>query len=108
MVRLSDAGWSVPRIARHVQRSEATVRTTLKRFLAGGFTALPDAPHLGQQSKLTPAILEAIRETLRQSGRTWSAPQLADWVAEQHGVRRSPAHLGRMLNRAGITYQRTS
>ena len=49
MVRLGDGGLSVPQIARLVHISEEQVRYWVKRFLAGGFDALPDAPHLGQR-----------------------------------------------------------
>ena len=107
MVRLSDAGFSVPQIARLVQMSEEQVRYWVKRFLTGGFDALPDAPHLGQQSALTPAILESVRAQLRQGGRTWTAHQIADWIAEVHGVRRSADRVGRMLRRARFSYKRT-
>ena len=108
MLRLADAGWSVPRIAKHLQRSEPTVRVWIKQYLCGGFDALSDAPHLGQPSRLTPAILEAIRAQLRQSRRTWTARQIGDWLAQEHGIRRSPEHLSRQLQRAKIAYQRTS
>ncbi len=33
MVRLSDAGWSVPRIARYLGQHEQTVRAWIKAFL---------------------------------------------------------------------------
>lgn len=108
MLRLSDVGWSVPRIADHLRRHEQTVRFWLKAFLAGGFDALPDQPHPGQQSALTPALEEAIRAQLRKDEQTWTAAQLAAWVAQQWEVRLSPAQLGRRLKRAGIVYQRTS
>lgn len=108
MVRLADAGWSIPRIAQHFQRSEPTVRTWIKRFLAGGLDALPDQPHPGQTSQLTPALLAAIRDHLRASPRTWTAAQLAAWLAAEHGLSLSPEHLGDLLRRAGITYHRTS
>jgi transposase len=108
MVRLAAAGWSIPRIAQHLQRSEPTVRTWIKRFLAGGWDALADAPHLGPPSRLSAALLEALRQHVRQSHRTWTAGQLADWLQEQHGLRLSPAHLGRQLKRAKLRVQRTS
>ena len=57
MVRLSDAGWSVPHIARHLGQHEQTVRAWIKAFLAGGFDALPNKPRGGQQSALTAPIL---------------------------------------------------
>jgi transposase len=107
MVRLSDADWSIPRIARHLDLSEQTVRHWIKRFLTGGCDALPDQPHPGQRSAVTPQIEEAIRQELRQDQRTWSAFQLAAWVGERFGVHRTADHLGRRLRSAGIAYKRT-
>jgi transposase len=107
MVRLSDAGLSVPQIARHLQANDKTVRQWVKRFLEEGFEALSDQPHLGRPSRLTPQRLETVRALLSQGGRTWSAGQLADWLAEQHGVRFNPQHLGRLLKRANVSYKRT-
>jgi transposase len=107
MVRLCDARWSVPRIAAHLRISEKRVRHWLKAFLTGGFDALPDQPHPGQKSALTPAMEETIRQELRKGERTWTAPQLAEWVAEQLGVRLTPDRLARRLKRARISYQRT-
>ena len=107
MVRLSDAGWSVPQIARHLRLDEQRVRYWIKRFLAGGFSALPDQPHRGQPSRLTPAVLAALKAELAQGDRTWTAQQLADWLAEHHQVAVSADWLGRKLRRAGMAYKRT-
>jgi transposase len=108
MVRLADAGWSIPKIARHLDISEVRVRYWVKRFLVDGFDALPDASHPGQQSALTPAILASVHAAIRGSRRTWTAKQVADWVAEHHGVRRTPEHLAKRLRRARLSYKRTS
>jgi len=108
MVHLSDAGWSPPRIAAHLRLHAQTVRQWLQAFQQGGFDALPDQPHPGQQSALTPAMEAAIRTELCQDEQTWTAAQLAAWVAQQFDVCLSPAHLGRRLKRAGIVYQRNS
>src|SRR5262245_57342088 len=108
MVRLSAAGWSPPQIAAHLQISDKRVRHYLKAFLAGGFDALPDRPHPGQSSPLTPTIEEALRQQLRQEERTWTAEQLAVWVFEQFGVRLTPDALTRRLKRARIAWKRTS
>ena len=108
MVRLSDAGWSVPKIARHLAQHEQTVRAWIKAFLAGGFDALPNQPRGGKESALTPAMLEAVRAEVAQGTRTWSAAQLADWVADHHGVRLSTDRLRVHLRRAKISWQRTS
>ena len=107
MVRLSDAGWSIPKIAQHLRISEKRVRYWIKQFLAGGFDALPDQPHVGQQSRLTPALVAALQQEVEHSQRSWTAAQMADWLAEQHGVRLTPNHLARRLKRVRYSYKRT-
>lgn len=108
MVRLSAAGWSVPRIAVHLGICEKRVRHWLKVYLAHGFAALPDRPHLGKASAFTPALQAAVRAELARGDRCWTARQLGDWLAEQQGVRFSTSHLRRLLGRAGLGYKRTS
>ena len=108
MVRLCDAGWSVPRIARHLGQHEQTVRAWIKAFLDGGFPALPNKPRGGKQSALTAALLAAVRAEVAKGTRTWTAAQLADWVAEHHGVRLSADRVRVHLRRAKISWQRTS
>jgi transposase len=108
MVRLSDAGWSVPRIARHLGPHEQTVRAWIKAFLAGGVDALPNKPRGGKQSALTAAMLAAVRAEVAKGTRTWTAAQLAEWVAQRHGVRLSTDRLRVHLRRAKISWQRTS
>jgi len=108
MVRLSDAGWSIPRIACHLGQHEQTVRTWIKAFLVGGFAALPNKPRGGKVSALRPAMLESVRAELATGTRTWTAAQLADWVAAHHGVRLSADRLRIHLRRARISWQRTS
>ena len=108
MVRLSDAGWSVPKIAQHLGQHEQTVRAWIKAFLHGGFDALPNKPRGGDTSDVTPSMLEAARAEIATGTRIWSASEVADWVAEQHGVRISPGRMRVHLARAGLSYQRTS
>jgi transposase len=108
MIRLSDAGWSVPKIARHLDQHEQTVRFWIKAFLAGGFDALPNQPRGGKQSRLTAAMLDELRSEIITSQRTWTAPQLADWLADHYGLRLSTGRLRVHLKRAKLSYQRTS
>ncbi len=108
MVRLSDAAWSVPTIARHLQRHEQTVRAWIKAFIVGGFDALTNKPRGGDTSVLTPAMIEAVRAEVGKGTRTWNAARICDWVAEQHGVRISPGRMRVHLKRAKLSYQRTS
>ncbi len=108
MVRLADAGWSVPKIAHHLGQHEQTVRAWIKAFLNGGFDALPNKPRGGKQSALTASILDEVRTELAKGQRTWTAAQLSDWVADHHGVRLTAGRLRIHLTRAKLSWQRTS
>lgn len=107
MVRLADAGWSVPAIARHLGCHEQTVRTHLKRFLADGFGALPDRPRPGRPPVVTAAHLAALEGLLDAGDRTWTTPQLVAWLAQEHGVRVHPDHLRRLLHARNFSWKRT-
>jgi transposase len=108
MVRLSDAGWSVPKIAQHLGPHEQTVRAWIKAFIAGGFDALSNKPRGGDTSAVTPPMLEGARAEIAKGTRIWSASEVADWIAAQHGVRISPGRMRVHLKRAHLSYQRTS
>lgn len=108
MVRLADAGWSVPRIAGHLGAHEQTVRTYVKAFLAAGFAALPDRPRPGRPPTVTAAHLDALEALLDAGGRTWTTPQLAAWLARERGVRVHPDHLSVLLHRRRFGWQRTA
>lgn len=107
MVRLADAGWSVPRIARHLGCHEQTARRHLKAFLAGGFVALRDAPRPGRPPTVTAAHLDALGALLDAGGRTWTTAQLLARLEREHGVRVHPDHLGRLLRGRGFGWKRT-
>jgi transposase len=108
MVRLSAAGWSVPQIARHLGMCEKSVRSWLRTFLEEGFDALLDQPPTGRTSRLTPAIREAVRQEFAKGDRTWTAQQVAEWIAERFGMAVSLSHLRRLLRRWKLSYKRTT
>lgn len=62
---------------------------------------------MGQTSRLTPVLVQAIRPVIERSQRSWTAAQVAEWLADQHGVRLTPDHLGRRLTQARLSYKRT-
>ena len=53
-------------------------------------------------------ILERVRAEVATGERTWTAAQLAAWVAEHHSVRLSADRVRIHVRRAGISWQRTS
>ncbi len=95
-------------IARHLGIHEQTVRLWIKAFIASGFDALTNKPRGGDSSDVTPAMLETARAEGTKGTRTWSASEIADWVAEHHGVRISPGRMRVHLARTKFSYQRTS
>ena len=111
MVRLSDLGWSVPQIAPYLDKHEQTVRKYIKAFLAAGWDALPDRPRPGRPATLTEAHLRAVEQVLdtaaAQGDRTWSAPQLAQWLDQTHGVRVRPKYLSERLRARRFRWKRT-
>ena len=111
MIRLSDLGWSVPKIAAALGRHEQTVRKYVKAFLAAGWAVLPDRPRPGRPPKLTEAHLVALERLLDEAAargeRSWSAPHLARWLAETQGVRVRPSYLAQRLRRRRFRWKRT-
>ena len=110
MIRLSDLGWSPPRIAAALGGHEQTVRTYVKAFLAGGFAALADRPRSGRPPAVTPADLAALDHLLDTSaaaGRTWTLPQLVRWLAAERGVTISAGRLSVLLGSRRIRWKRT-
>jgi transposase len=105
MVRLSAAGWSIPKIATHLQFHERTVRTWIKTYLDKGFDGLVDQPHPGQPSAVTADILAQVRQWIQAGERTWNAAQIAAQVEQVFGLNRSAKQWGRLLRREGLTYK---
>ncbi|HEY3284848.1 MAG TPA: helix-turn-helix domain-containing protein [Armatimonadota bacterium] len=108
MVRLSDAGWSPPRIGAHLGVDARRVRHYLKAYQEGGFAALPDKLRTDYPVRWTPEQVEALRQEVQKAERTWTARPLAEWVAQQQGVRLSLAHFRERLKQAQLSYKRTS
>lgn len=108
MIRLSDAGWSIPKIARHLRQHEQTVRFWIKAYLDGGFDALANKPRGGKTSVLTPQILAALVAEVSKGERTWSAGQIVVWLAQHHQVHLSADWIRVHLKRADLRYKRTS
>jgi transposase len=83
-------------IAGIVRKDEQTVRIWLKRYQAEGTKGLEDAPRAGSPSKVDEAyrqkLLQVVRERPRSVGQPysmWTLRRLADYMAEQTGIRLS-------------------
>jgi len=81
-------------IAEIVRKDDETVRIWLKRYKAEGIQGLADKPRSGGPKKVTDAyrekLLQVVRErphSLGQSYSMWTLQRLADYLAEETGLR---------------------
>jgi transposase len=84
----------VREIAVIVRECEGTVRCWLKRYMAHGIDGLQDAWAGGAPAKVTPAYQDQLLLIVRRRPRslelpysTWTLQRLADYLAEQTGIR---------------------
>jgi transposase len=103
----------VREIAEIVRESEATVLRWLKRYMAEGVEGLKDAPRAGRPSTVTDeyraGLVEAVRRRPRALGQPyslWTLHRLADYMAEQTGIRISHETVRRTLKQEGIVLSR--
>lgn len=102
-----------PQIAAIVRENDGTVRTWLRRYEAEGTEGLSDRPRPGGPSKITPAFVEQLLRVVRKRPRgldlpfsLWSCQRLADYMAEQLGIRVSDETIRRQLAEHGIALSR--
>lgn len=108
MLRLANAGWSVPRIARHFGLTESRARYWVKAFLQSGFDALDNKKAPGPKRKLTPEIVAPLKQVVGQDGRTWTAPQVMQWLGQEYGLVVNRTWLCEVMNHNGMSYKRTT
>ena len=104
---------SAPDIASVVRESDQTVRNWMKRYEAEGIEGLKDAPRPGSPSKVTSEyatqLVEAVRRRPRSLGlpfSLWTLARLADYMAEQTGIRVTGETVRRYLAEAEIVLSR--
>src|SRR3712207_2927850 len=100
-------------IAEIVRASEETVRRWLKRYLAEGIEGLRDVPHPGAPRKVTAEYRELLRGAVRRRPRSlglpyslWTLRRLADYIAEQTGIRVEYETVRAHLKAEGIVLSR--
>ena len=104
---------TAPAIAAIVREDDQTVRNWLKRYLAEGIEGLKDRPMPGAPPKITPAyeeqVLAAVRRRPRSLGQPyslWTLQRLAEYMAEQTGIRASDETVRQLLKKGEIVLSR--
>lgn len=100
-------------IASLLRQHEETVRRWIARYQAEGTVGLYDAPRSGAPPKVTHSYRERLLEAVRRRPRAlglpysmWTAARLADYLAEQTGLRMSTASVLRLLRAANMALSR--
>ena len=110
----SNVGNSVPQIAAMWMTDESHVRKVIHEFNERAMTSLDPDYRGGRPRRITS---EQRRQVVAVAGARpddqgapltrWSLPRLADHLAARGICEISPAHLGRVLADAGLSFQRT-
>jgi len=105
---------SPQQIAALVGTDESHVRKVIHAFNERGFGSLDPELRGGRPRRITDeqrariiAVAGARPDTLGVPATRWSLKRLARYLREQAIVEVSPAHLGRILAAAGLSFQRT-
>jgi transposase len=107
VVLLSDAGWSAPRIARHLGCHPHTSRAVIRGFDGRGAAALwPNTPGPEPDLDRRRQVTERLTELLGQD-RTWTSRQLAEALGP-HQITLSPRQVRRYLGQLEAGYRRTA
>ena len=92
---------------------EETVRRWLTRYRSEGIEGLRDAPHPGAPGKVTATYVELLLAAVRQRPRSlelpfslWTLQRLADYLAEQTGIRVAHETVRLHLKQADIVLSR--
>lgn len=103
----------VSAIAPIVREATQTARNWLKRWMAEGIEGLKDRPMPGPPPKITEAykeqVLAAVRRRPRSVGQPysmWTLQRLADYMAEQTGIRASIETVRQVLKAGEIVLSR--
>jgi transposase len=104
---------TAPAIAKVVRETDQTVRNWLKRYQAEGTEGLKDRPMPGPPSKITKEYEEQLAVVARRRPRSLGQPyslgtlqRLADYMAEQTGIRVSSETVRRVLASVEIVLSR--
>lgn len=109
----AERGLVAGEIALLVRSDEETVRRWIKRYSAEGIHGLEDLPRPGAAPRITAEYRERLLEIVRRRPRAlglpfslWTLQRMADFLAEELGLRLSDETVRRTLRAKGIVMSR--
>ena len=106
VLRLSNRGSNMEKIASYTGRSAASVARDLERWSERGLEGLADGTAPGNPPRITGAMKEYMQERLSEE-RTWNATQLAEALEVEFGLMVTPEAVRQHLLSMGYSWKRT-
>lgn len=106
VLRLSNRGSNMEKIASYTGRSPASVARDLDRWTERGLEGLADGTAPGNPPRVTGRMKDFMEAKLSEE-RTWNATQLAEALKEQFGLVVTPEAVRQHLRSMGYSWKRT-
>lgn len=106
VLRLSNRGSNMEKIASYTGRSAASIARDFDRFRERGFEGLVDGRAPGTPPRITGEMREYMEQRLSEE-RTWNATQLAEALKEEFSVVVTPEAVRQHLHSMGYSWKRT-
>lgn len=106
VLRLSNRGSNMEKIASYTGRSAASIARDFDRWTERGLEGLADGAALGNPPRIT-TQMEAFMEEKLSEQRTWNATQLGEVLKEGFGLEVTPEAVRQHLLSMGYSWKRT-
>ncbi len=106
VLRLSNRGSNMAKIASYTGRSAASIARDFDRWTQRGLEGLADGTAPGNPPRIT-RRMEAFMEEKLSEERTWNATQLAEVLKEEFGLKVTPEAVRQHLLSMGYSWKRT-
>lgn len=106
VLRLSNRGSNMQKIASYTGRSPASIARDFGRWTERGLEGLADGRAPGNPPRITGEMKAHMQEKLSEQ-RTWNATQLAEVLEEEFGLVVSPEAVRQHLHSMGYLWKRT-
>lgn len=106
VLRLSNRGSNMEKIASYTGRSAASIARDFDRFSERGFEGLADGAAPGNPPRISGEVREYMEQRLSEE-RTWNATQLAEALKEEFGLEVTPEAVRQHLHSMGYSWKRT-
>ncbi len=106
VLRLSNRGSNMEKIASYTGRSPASIARDFDRWTERGLEGLADGTAPGYPPRITEGAREYMEGRLGEE-RTWNAAQLAEALGEEFGLAVTPEAVRQHLHSMGYSWKRT-